>query len=796
MFCFANPDAAILEIGLLTISVVLPCLGAVFTLAPNGDDTGSGGRASPWRSIRRANGALRPGDTLVFLPGVYEGTIAPEHGGTPDAPIHCRSDVRHRAVLAGGGDSQPAVDLQEKHNIRIEGFRIAPGEGRWLRADGCDRLAVAGCYMEKAGNATPFVLTGCTHVRLIDNVFRKDRVGGNMCQVVECTYVLIEGNAFSRVGHCPLQISMTNNLVVRSNCFHNPWGRNYEFWASGRVLVEGNIVTEALDSAHSADSRAKNLLIDGIVRFNRVYGNLHTPLNSSSYVPVNYHVRDPFRFVNSRVYHNTIADNLGYGWEITGVNVSSNVFVNNIFCRNDKYGGNVQIARGDGIAGDNLFLSNVFRGTEAGQRVVRYGDRFRTADEANRASVVRGHWREFEENLDVDPCFVDSENRDFRLRPGSPCIHAGRALTVTRRAGRGREVPVDDGRYFYDGFGIEGEMGDRVAVGRADRIARIEKVLLNYYQPDLLVLDREMQWDAGAPVSLPWCGEAPDIGAYERGLPGSGRGIARAEPVDTEPGREVRFYAEPAGRAVASVRWDFGDGETAQGCEAVHVYSDCGHHPARVRVRYEDGDDEADVVFVRVNQPVDPCAPMLVVDFEEETTLEWGYLFKIYRGNRLTGHEFVADGFGGGRCVRLFAEADGSDLGCSLAPGDWDIDTYPFIRFAYRIPRGVPVGLWLQAFPSEAYGEGVVIAGGTSSRESGPYPDTGACTLMDDGRWHAAILDARTIREQIGGVRYLRRFRFYTHGNAKEGHQFWFDEFEISSAGRLDPTESHGKPQI
>ena len=796
MLCIFDLGATFVDVVFLALPLVLPCLGAVFYLSPDGDDSGSGGRSSPWRSIGRANGALTPGDTLVFLPGVYEGTIAPEHTGEPDAPIRCRSEVRHRAVLVGGGEMRLAVDLQEKHNIRIEDFRIAPGDGRWLRADGCDRLAVSGCHMEKAGNATPFVLTGCTHVRLIDNVFHKDRVGGNMCQVVECTYVLIEGNAFARVGHCPLQISMTNNLVVRSNCFHNPWGRNYEFWASGRVLVEGNIVTEALDSAHSADSRAKNLLIDGIIRFNRVYGNRHTPLNSSSYVPVNYHVRDPFRFVNSRVYHNSIADNLGYGWEITGVNVSSNVFVNNIFFMNDKYGGNVQIARGAGIAGDNLFLNNVFRGTEAGQRVVGYGDRFQTVDEANRKSVVRGHWREFEDNLDVDPGFVDSEKRDFRLGPGSPCIDAGRALTVTRRGGKGREVPVDDGRYFYDGFGIEREKGDRVAIGTADRIARIEKVLLNYYQPDLLVLDREMEWDAGAPVSLPWRGEAPDIGAFEHGLPGSGRGIARAEPVDTEPGREVKFCVEPAGKAVASVRWDFGDGETAKACEAVHVYPDCGRFPARVRVRYEDGDEGADVIFVKVKQPVDPFAPMLTVDFEEATTLEWGYLFKIYRGNRLTGHEFVSDGFGGGRCVRLFAEADGSDLGCSLAPGEWDIDAYPFVRFAYRIPKGAPVGLWLQAFPAEAYGEGVVIAGGTPSRDAGPYTDTGSCILTDDGRWHVAILDVRTIREQIGEVRYLRRFRFYTHGNAKKGHQFWFDEFEISPAGRLDPTESHGKLQI
>ena len=782
MLYLIDSDASFLEMVILTLPLVLPCLGAVFYLSGDGDDSGSGGRASPWRSIARANAGARPGDTLVFQPGVYEGTITPEHVGEPDAPICCRSEVRHGAVLVGGGENRLAVDLQEKHNIRIEDFRIAPGDGRWLRADGCHRLLVQGCYMEKSGHSTPLVLTGCEHVRLIDNVFRKDRVGGNMCQVVECTYVVIEGNAFARVGHCPLQISMTNNFVVRSNCFHNPWGRNYEFWASGRALVEGNIVTEARDSAHSADSRAKNLLIDSIIRFNRVFRNRHTPLNSSSYVPVNYQVRDPFRFVNSRVYHNTIADNLGYGWELTGVNVSSNVFVNNIFYRNDRCGGNVQIVRGAGIAGDNLFLNNVFRGTEAGQRVVRHGDRFWTVDEANENAVVRGHWREFEDNIDVDPGFADSENQDFRLHANSPCIDAGRALTRTRLGGRGRELPVDDGRYFYDGFGISGETGDRVAIGTGDRIARIEKVLLNYYQPDMLVLDREMEWEAGDPVSLPWSGGAPDIGAYEHGLRGSRRVIARAEPADAQPGEKVSFRVEPTGTDAASVEWDFGDGKSQEPHEAVHVYPECGHYTARVRVRYEDGDEGVDVAFVKVELPVDPGAPMLVVDFEEDTTLDWGYLFKIYRGNRLTGHGFVNGGFGGGRCVRLFAEEDGSDLGCSLAPGEWDIDTYPFIRFAYRIPEGVPVGLWLQAFPSEAYGEGIVIVGGTSSRNCGIYPDTDTCALLDDGQWHHAKLDARTIREHLKEVRYLRRFRFYTHGNAKEGQHFWFDDFSILPA--------------
>ncbi len=140
----------------------------------------------------------------------------------------------------------------------------------------------------------------------------------------------------------------------------------------------------------------------------------------------------------------------------------------------------------------------------------------------------------------------------------------------------------------------------------------------------------------------------------------------------------------------------------------------------------------------------------------------------------------MGGGFNGGKCMRLFAEGNGAILGCAIAPGEWDIDAYPFIRFAYRIPEGVPVGLYLQAFPAEAYGEGGVIVGGTASRSAGGYPDLGLHELVDDGAWHEITVDARAIREAIDGVKYLRRFRFYTHRNAAEGQEFWFDEFAIA----------------
>ena len=89
---------------------------------------------------------------------------------------------------------------------------------------------------------------------------------------------------------------------------------------------------------------------------------------------------------------------------------------------------------------------------------------------------------------------------------------AGRPLTCAIGSGKGRDLPVSDAAYFYDGFGIEGETGDWIAVGDGANLARVLRITTNYYQADVLHLDREVEWRVGAPVSLPWQGDAPEEG--------------------------------------------------------------------------------------------------------------------------------------------------------------------------------------------------------------------------------------------------------------------------------------------
>ncbi len=774
-------DPLVMIVLILALALALPVCAAEYFLAPDGSDDEPGSREQPWLSIAKANASVAAGDTVTFLPGEYPGSIAPEQSGADGAPIVYRSSEPFAAVLTAERGAH-AIALQGRSHLIIEGFRIDPdGVGGWVNAGDCDHLTIRDCVMRDS--AYTAVITRSEQVRLIGNTFVKDRVSGNMWSILECSYVLIEGNELARVGHSPMQLTTSRNVVVRANCFRNPWGRNYEFWASGKVLVEGNVITRARDSGFSADSRAKNLYIDSIYRYNRVFGNLHTPLNSGSYMPSGAkptkYFREPFRLVDSRIYHNTITGNLGHGWEINGLAITSNEFANNVFSGNDWTGANVQFVYGGDVSRDNRVRGNLLRGTEPGQAVVNYRGTPMTVEEAiARTTLHQGFWSEMQENVDAEPAFVDPGSNDYRLSADSGAIDAGVHLAMAIGEGTGRELPVTDGRAFFDGFGIEGEQGDWIAVGEGGNLARIERVEERYYLPAILHLDRKVSWTDGMPVSLPWSGAGPDAGAFERDGAHPSRMIARAEPAYPRPGEPVRFSLDALGKTVTSVRWDFRDGTFSDELAPEHTWAEAGDHGVLVRCEFDNGERGVDVVFVGVEELIDPNAPLVQADFEPETReTHWGYHFKFYR-SWLTAYEH-AEREGGGYCMRLFRDAGKANRAAgAIAPGVWEIDAYPIVRFAYRIPEGVPVALCVEAFEGAPGPRGWVL-GGTDARDNGGYEQIEGPRLIDDDQWHEATVDLRAIRAATPDARYLRRFMFLCNWREDRGQQFRYDDFAI-----------------
>jgi hypothetical protein len=104
---------------------------------------------------------------------------------------------------------------------------------------------------------------------------------------------------------------------------------------------------------------------------------------------------------------------------------------------------------------------------------------------------------------------------DYHLLSTSPAIDKGTALTKALNAGsNATTLVVDRASYFHDGFCLNGEClstPDSIVIGNSApiRIVAVDGV------KNTITLASPANWTIGTPVTLPFIGNAPDIGALE-----------------------------------------------------------------------------------------------------------------------------------------------------------------------------------------------------------------------------------------------------------------------------------------
>ena len=82
--------------------------------------------------------------------------------------------------------------------------------------------------------------------------------------------------------------------------------------------------------------------------------------------------------------------------------------------------------------------------------------------------------RLFYRNVSVGPKFTNEIDGVYTFQRNSQMINAGTFLVrIKSRTGSGVHVKLDDVAYFFDGFDIDGEVGDLVQLERSNLVARI-----------------------------------------------------------------------------------------------------------------------------------------------------------------------------------------------------------------------------------------------------------------------------------------------------------------------------------
>jgi hypothetical protein len=113
--------------------------------------------------------------------------------------------------------------------------------------------------------------------------------------------------------------------------------------------------------------------------------------------------------------------------------------------------------------------------------------------------------------------FANPANRDYHLIATSPAIGKGAPLTKAVNAGiNSVTLIVDRASYFQDGYCLSGEClntADSIVVGNS---APVKIVAIND-ATNTITLASAVTWAVNAPVTLPFSGNAPDMGALEYG---------------------------------------------------------------------------------------------------------------------------------------------------------------------------------------------------------------------------------------------------------------------------------------
>ena len=776
--------------GLLVAMTAGMTHGAEYFVAPDGDDANAGTREAPWRTLEKASEAAEAGDTVIFLPGQYPGQLRPLNSGAADAPIVFRAEPRMGATLTGT-PGEVTIVLEDLEHVTIEGLHVDPdGDGiGWIHMEGCSWMAVEDCRMENStGTAARFV--ACEDIRVRNTVFHKQTGSINMMRISSVTRLLFEGNTISRAAHSPIQFWPDNSnhfVVMRGNVLHSGWGRNLDKHGTQHLLFEHNIITHALNSGWSGSANSKFNSTRAIYRFNRFFRNPHGPIHMYAYRDV-WHDR-------MRLYNNVFDESGHYGIRVSSAHeqVRDVLFANNILSRSDAHGTNAQIVLTGGTPEQVRLTHNVFTGQEPGQAVVQdYGGSFRVAELEDEA-LREEHGARYMANMDVDPGYVDPDNYNHALRPDSPLRDAGRFLTTVEGAGLGTLLPVEDAAFFYDGFGIAGEVGDLIAVGTSDQRARVLEV---DHDANTLLLDREVRWTDGDPVSLPWSGDAPDIGLYEHGDDGRAAVQVVVEPFEVRPGEPVTLRAEMHGDAQPrEVRWWLGDGNAAEGAEITHNYDEEYDYAIRVEVVDTEGRVHRAPGYVWVEEPRDPSAPLVHSTWGPEDDSSWrlwksygypgpaGFMDVVEGGVRHgpnsrhipAGYEPPGDGTNY-RHVR--APADEGGIPTRIHPVGWDIDRYPEVFVRYRLGEGTPLVLTLKPFSAGSLQ--VAINPATSAG----FTTIADHRLHDDGEWHELTFDVRKVREVHPDLQVLEGLYFVRSSRdaVREGHWYDLDEVIIRPA--------------
>ena len=112
--------------------------GNIYYVSPSGNNANSGTSESPWATPGYASRQLKPGDTLIIMPGtyslsIYDDDIILPSSGTQSAWITIKGQNETPPRLEGSANLICAMDISNSSYIRIQNLEITSASGKVIR---------------------------------------------------------------------------------------------------------------------------------------------------------------------------------------------------------------------------------------------------------------------------------------------------------------------------------------------------------------------------------------------------------------------------------------------------------------------------------------------------------------------------------------------------------------------------------------------------------------------------------------------------------------------------------------
>jgi len=218
--------------------------GRVWHVGPRGDDTASGGAASPFRTLSRAVSALSPGDTLLVHGGTYDENIRLVASG-PSAPAGAA--VSPIVVMNAPGEAPVLRAVPTGSRVALQ-IGSDPGAGAWV----FDGLTFGGAVTQ-----TGILLSGARNI-VIRNCRWEGTLGAGATGVrveQDSRDVRITGCQFDQALRQQVEIVGSSQVELRGNEFSG-FGEGRAVLARGgstAVTIAGNIFRDATPAQAAVD---------------------------------------------------------------------------------------------------------------------------------------------------------------------------------------------------------------------------------------------------------------------------------------------------------------------------------------------------------------------------------------------------------------------------------------------------------------------------------------------------------------------------------------------------------------